>query len=465
MVETSKKEGWRITEWHLVMPLDLTNQNLGWLDSYVADADFPCETHGLLLCDTLAANYPKVIDYYLRDGKERLQAEMDNLTRILSGRLNRQENEPLDARRRMTDLTSIYKALNACDPFYKYNFGVSDDPPPDEPSPDEEGLVAVYAMRQDSVWITIKIYALSLASLEERPITWRLQLAVPADDDELREQVQKFIDYGAPLSMPEGTVSGSLDLPGGLGGDLSGASLQVSNVIEQQIDDERNRAGHCDARTRLRHRDRQHHHQADRIQSGQGGGFRSIWVDNANLFTIEMLARNTSQRELTWNFHVEYDLNGRRPADLVDSLKFLAAMHAPNRIGIGLTYGPREFSSGGTASSADRDREAKRWSVIADALARIQDHVAVRLRMPAEMTKDQAIAIIEAAKLVSGEAITGTMSGSFTVEHQETQIEPETGQALRVRRHQSDQDHIGRRRDPGRQGSTVLPRAVPRNRR
>ncbi|HME75047.1 MAG TPA: restriction endonuclease [Mycobacterium sp.] len=43
VVETSQKEGWRITEWHLVMPLDLTNQNLGWLDKVIADADFPCE--------------------------------------------------------------------------------------------------------------------------------------------------------------------------------------------------------------------------------------------------------------------------------------------------------------------------------------------------------------------------------------------------------------------------------------
>jgi hypothetical protein len=79
VVETSQKEGWRITEWHLVMPLDLTNPNLGWLDDIIADADFPCETNGLVFCDTLAASYPKVIDYYLRDGKDRLQAEMNNV--------------------------------------------------------------------------------------------------------------------------------------------------------------------------------------------------------------------------------------------------------------------------------------------------------------------------------------------------------------------------------------------------
>lgn len=60
VVETSKKEGWRTTEWHLVMPLDLTNQNLGWLDSYTPDACFPRETHGLLLRETLAANYPRM---------------------------------------------------------------------------------------------------------------------------------------------------------------------------------------------------------------------------------------------------------------------------------------------------------------------------------------------------------------------------------------------------------------------
>jgi hypothetical protein len=47
-----------------------------WLDKVVADANFPCETNGLVFCDTLAANYPKVIDYYLRGGKERLQADV-----------------------------------------------------------------------------------------------------------------------------------------------------------------------------------------------------------------------------------------------------------------------------------------------------------------------------------------------------------------------------------------------------
>ena len=34
-------EGWRITEGHLVMPLDLTKHNLPWLGEMTSDADFP----------------------------------------------------------------------------------------------------------------------------------------------------------------------------------------------------------------------------------------------------------------------------------------------------------------------------------------------------------------------------------------------------------------------------------------
>nr|WP_258035697.1 restriction endonuclease [Mycobacterium marinum] len=428
VVETSNREGWRITEWHLIMPLDLTSQNLGWMDSFIENAGFPCDTHGLLLCDTLAGDYPNVIDYYLRDGKDRLQAGLESLTRILSGRQNRRENEPLMPADVMIDVASIHKALNACDPFYRYNFDASDRPPPDDPSPSDEGLVAAYAVCQDSVWITIKIYARSLAALEERPITWRLQLAVPADDLELRKQVEKFIDYGAPLTMPIGTVTGSLDLPAGIGGDLGRASLQVTNLVERPVDDEETELAIAmlapDSDTVIAGT------TIKRTEFSQGqSGARSIWVDQANLFTIEMLANRSTPRKLTWNFTIEYDLNGRRPADIVDSLGFLAAKHAPNRIGIGLTYGPREFASGGTAPDPEYDKEAKRWSTVAQALAQIQDHVSALIRMPAEMSMDQAIEVVSAAKLLSGETVSCTMSGSpYVVYHPpQTQIDREMG--------------------------------------
>lgn len=425
VVDTSRKEGWRITAWHLVMPLDLTDKNLGWLNEVTADAEFPCETNGLAFCDTLAAHYPKVIDYYLRDGKDRLQAEMNNLTAVLSGRKNRQENDALVPADVMPDLASIHKALNACDPFYRYDFAVSDDPPPKERAPGDPGSVGVYAIQHDSVWISIRIFALSLAAVEERPISMQFRLTIPEGDDKLRQQVQKFIDYGAPLSMPEGTISGSLDLPAGLGGPIDGGSLHVMAVVDA-VDAEQTKLtlamlppdnDTVIASTAIRR---------TYFSFGQGGGFRSLWTDSADLFTIEMLA-NGSQVKM--NLQVNYNLAGRRPADIVDSLRFLAAMHAPNRLGFGLTYGPPDFSIADEAPGQP-DSAAKRWAEIADALIRIQDHVTVLLRMPAEMTEKQAGGIIEAAKLVSGEALSGELSGAFTVHHTDAEIPPPVAHEL-----------------------------------
>ena len=146
------------------MPLDLTTQNLGWLDEITNDAVFPCETHGLAFCDTLAAHYPKVVDYYLNDGRQRLQDAVDNLVQVLSGRQNRERNQGLVPADVLGDLVGIYRALNECDPFYRYEYAVADNPPSDISPPDEPGLVAISAMEHDSVWIIIKIFALSRAA-------------------------------------------------------------------------------------------------------------------------------------------------------------------------------------------------------------------------------------------------------------------------------------------------------------
>ncbi len=410
VVDTSVREGWRIREWHLVMPLDPTDQNLAWLSEVTRDTEFPCEINGLVWCDSMAAAYPTVIDYYLRDGKDRLEAQMNNLTAILSGRRNRQDNNPLAPGDVVGDMASIHRALNACDPFYRYDYAVSDDPPPVEPAEGERGLVAACAIQQDTVWITIRIYARSLAALEERPISAQFRLTVPADDDALRQQVQRFIDYGVPLEMPAGTVSGSLDLPAGLGGDLSGTASMRIVPLANRLDEEQTELKFAMlapdseavlAATTIRRTD---------YSIGHGGGLRRLWADSGDLFTIEMLMHGS---DVTMSLRVNYALAGRRPAEILDSLRFLAAMHAPNRFGLGRTYGPAEFSIAGEASGGP-DETAELWAVIADALVRIQDHVPVLLRMPAQMTEKQGGDIIDAAKLLSGETLSGKLSGALT---------------------------------------------------
>lgn len=421
-VETAATEGWRITEWHLIMPLDLTSQNLSWLDDFIGDVDFPCETHGLLLCDTLAAQYPNVIDYYLRDGRERLQAHMDNLTDLLSDRRDRQSGEPVRAADVYSDLASIYKALNACDPFYEYWIQASSAAPRPEHLPGEENLVAAYAVCQDWVWITVKVFARMLAALTEQPITWRLQFAIPEDDDELREQFEKFVDYGAPIEMPPGTVSGTLDLPGGLGGSLSGASLQILDApgtdetepAEVRLAIIAPDSDAVLASTRM---------TRIRLSRGQVGVW-SVFEDHAKLFTVELLMTQGSL-DGTLRLSVDFNLAGRRPGELVEGLNVLANWHTPNRVAFGLPYGRPDYGVIATIPQ-EASVERSRWSLICTALAQIQEHTTFQLRMPPEMHQDQALGILDTAALVSGQPTTGTVSGPMTITHtEESELGPE----------------------------------------
>ena len=358
-----------------------------------------------------AANNPKIIDYYLRDGKERLAHAMNQLTALLARRQNREDGEPLSPLDVMGDLASIHDALNAHDPFYRYHYQTS-DLPPSEANPQEPGLVAISALRADSAWIWIKIFAQSLAAAEERPVNAHLRITIPSDDHDTRGQFQKFLDFGAPISLPEGMVSGSFDMPGGLGGEFKGGALTAFAAINREDleGEELSLAMIAPDDTVI----------AETIihcveRSSGRVGHRSLWRDEANLFAVELLLDFPHG---TANLKTEYDLVGRRPGEIVNGLKFLAAMHAPNRFGVALTYGPRRFEAIGSPHQAARE-DWESLARMAAALAKIQDHVTTRILIPAEFTQEQAKNIDYAAKLLSGELVTDSGSGEFVITHDE----------------------------------------------
>jgi hypothetical protein len=53
------------------MPLNPTNENLEWMESFTGDAGYPCHWRGLDFVDGLAAKYQDVIEYYLGDGRDK----------------------------------------------------------------------------------------------------------------------------------------------------------------------------------------------------------------------------------------------------------------------------------------------------------------------------------------------------------------------------------------------------------
>lgn len=424
VLQTSAQEGWTLTGWTLVCPLLPTPGNLVWFSELTAGAECKCHWLGLDHLNLLASRYPDVIDWYLHDGRDRLAAALEPLAAVIAGRTRRRTGQPLTATDLYTDLVSIHHAINTHDPHYCYTFEVSHIPPTGE-EPPAPGLVALNAVEIDSTWIVTKVFALAHASLDERPIPIELRLSLPEDQPELHDQVRRFIDYGAPLELPVGTVSATLDLPGGLGGTFENGSARITPMTLSSV-------GHGladESELRLGVLDTEGGVVAETVitcheRTAGAAGFRTLWRDTSDTLTVEMTG--TADRlhgiEVTENLEVR----GRRPGDVAAALSVSAALHHPHRVALSPSFGPRVTTPiAEIVGSADRELVA--MARTAQALDIVQQHVRRRLLMPAGLTNDQGRLLDQAARLLTGQPIRATWpttTASITVRDGDTRVEP-----------------------------------------
>lgn len=86
VAQTSRDEGWSITEWHLVTPRDSSPGYRAQIEAIVESLAIPAWSWmGLTHLDILAARQPELIDYYLNGGKDRLTDQLAGLTAIIRG--------------------------------------------------------------------------------------------------------------------------------------------------------------------------------------------------------------------------------------------------------------------------------------------------------------------------------------------------------------------------------------------
>ncbi|MGF0320527.1 hypothetical protein [Nocardia fluminea] len=405
VLRTSEAEGWSIDEWHLVCPLLPTPANLAWFAELTADAGFPCYWMDLDRLNLLASSYPNVVDWYLHDGRQRLSDAVDSLAAILAGRQNRQSGAPLTPFDVRSDLVGIYQAINAHDPHYRYAVEISHRAPSHE-SAGDPGLTAVSAVMVDGeVWVITKIYARTLAALEERPIPINLRLTAPADQPGLREDLQRFIDYGAPLTMPRGAASGTFDLPAGLGGEFRNGAVRILPITigEAAVTTDRGlMLSVLDADTDSVLAEL----KVQRTERSEGVvGVRTVWRDSSGLVSVETVGRRADDGlSVGVDISMAIEIAGRAPEDIVDALRFISALHHPNRVALSNVYGPRAFDTT-TTMTGDPDPELQAMARSAAALVTVQEHVHQRLLMPAQLTHEQAIALVQAANLLSGQLV------------------------------------------------------------
>lgn len=250
------RENLPVRNWYLVMPLDptlpgrekwfagvpeaaikkykkdsLTDAEEAKARAWLDTPDRRIEWKGIAFCEYLAAEYPRVSDYYLHGGVERVRAAVDSMAALLHGdqalRTAAREAAPGEGATALIEPSEVIGTLQTLvevldtDPHYRYGHSVGPNEPLIEPEPD---LVAATIKRlPNGDFLAFKIYQRSAQSLEERPIPIKVEFKFEDGSQEL-EDLRAWQRYGKPF---QAGGSFSLDLPGGLGGSSDNGKVSV----------------------------------------------------------------------------------------------------------------------------------------------------------------------------------------------------------------------------------------------
>jgi hypothetical protein len=196
-------------EWQLVLPIDLTPEEILWFDRVTGEAGFPCRWLGRTWLDAEFAKFPEIARYYLDDANQEIVDALRELAREQAA-LARGVPDAID---RLQDLTA---RLNGLDP--QYAFGLSSAP---------DGTVEV------TIWPRYS------GATNDRPITVQSSFNFPLTDDgrAAAESVREALDFGLPANIPaENVRSFDVSLPGGLTIPSTGIDLQIQSVLSGEVE-------------------------------------------------------------------------------------------------------------------------------------------------------------------------------------------------------------------------------------
>ena len=222
----------KINSWHLVMPLDPTNENLKWAKELVEPSGTKLIWDGLSRVDGWASKHPEVIDYYFSNGKEEVS---EYAARLLSLANLPDCSDPAILENRLRDLCSH---LDTLDPYYAYSVHVLS-----EYDKRDDLCQRVPGVVMSQILITPGAGRIAVDVIEKTPIASMLHpltfsVKIIAETDDEKEQAQNFIEYGMPFaSLPAEVIDQSYQLPVGLSCDgfrrgiIKSLDLNTSNCI------------------------------------------------------------------------------------------------------------------------------------------------------------------------------------------------------------------------------------------
>lgn len=414
LLDYSEKNSLALSAWYLVLPENPTKEQLGWFRELTKDADFPCTWRGLEYVDGLAAKYPDVIDYYLRDGKDRLE---ETVARLLS--IAGLKNPAASPACSIESLRELHEALNQFDPHFQYDFsvqGLNTDGtcPPLQVTPQ---TIASVRLTENGRCVTYNISPLFNEALKERPVPGSMTL-VATPGSPLQQQIDDWANYGAPLQdVPVKNVS--WDLPGGFGGSWEqarvtmGATKPLPGAVHETItlrilEVDGSVAASLDFATE------------EASSAADKAGARSVGHDTeAGLVRYELRMRKDEENRIAANLNLSVEEpTGRFPADMLHGIRFLAAVLTSRRIQVFSRNGPPLTPPLPIPEQLMPDGQGKLWISMCESLAAIQQHVVERIKFP-DLAKYHAVNFMDvieqwrqAAALLRGESLAGSWNSA-----------------------------------------------------
>ena len=399
-----------ILRWSLTVPIDPTSGEQRWFEELTADASFPCNWDGEIYWHGMAASQPHVIDYYLRDGRARVEGRSDALLSAA-----RAPSAPLSALDVAGHLGLLRASLNRDDPHYRYEFSTGAAAP--DPASLPPGIVlAVSTSMDDGQLLTVFVIERHRYSTEDSPIGGTLTVRVRDPDRgiDLREAFDEFRTFGVGVDLPDGTLDAEVSGPGGLGGSFTGGAGRIGPML---VTDPPERT-----RLRLRHPDEgtaaELGIQTVSVTRGQLGGVELTATDGAGVLSVRFRLwpdEADGVGKLTFDTALQ-GLHGRPVQDVVPAARLLARFSPPHELQWLEEFGSRVLAA--HPFPDDIAPVSQGLFRFLEDLAVIQDHVRDTVIVPDNIDPAAVRNVATVAQLIRHGEVRGTWTNMMMHLHE-----------------------------------------------
>jgi CRP-like cAMP-binding protein len=367
--------------WTLIVPIDHTKDELAWFDGLRSKFPFPLIWRGRTWLDQQLANHPAIVRYYLEDGN-------GEAIRILRELREEQADLASGIPDAMERLRVLRRRLDKVSPHYRLDVSIVGDT------------------------ITVTVRPRYRGADRDHPILINLGFSFPSTPagQEAAERLRRAFDYGEQVVVePEYVHDLRVDMPGQPTQDLSGGKVIIGPAVEDP-------PLRLDARAVISDPDGAPLGSLplrfNRRQSGPRGGTLS-GQDTTGLLHLSMQV-NIADRKGRVHFQLTEPPGDLLPSSLLPALRILQHLHAPNRlevrVGTAVLMQPSPLPPAEPVSAA--------FLALIEDLERIQAFSRTVFPMPTELSRQDLVAIGQAARLVAGERVavgSGTASASMTL--------------------------------------------------